>query len=674
MGRTSDGLVDRAHEAAGGGDWPRAFELFTQADAECLLQLGDLPALADAAYAAGELDVTIRTWERAHAAFLEGGDRVMAAGAAVRVAMHLLFDTALMAPVRGWLARAARLLGDDPTPAHAWYGVVRSYERFLSGDLEEARRWADRAVEIGALCDPAAAAVGGVAEARLRILDGEVEGGLSMLDDAGATVMSGTLDPLTTGIVYCELVCALQGLAQYDRAEQWTEAMERWSGTNAIGSIHGRCRVHRAEILRIRGRCDEAETQALAACEELRPYLRRELGWPLSELGHIRLNRGDLDGAEAALLDAQHLGWQAHPELAVVWRRRGDAASAISALRDALEQPSFVPSKERPPNTALWRAPLLAAHVDAEAEAGELERARRSAEELSDIADRYDSTALRASASAATGRVHLTGGDAAAAASAFADALRLWTEVGAPYEAASAQMGLAEAYAANGNDDHARRERRAAQATLDGITDDLARRRPATSSTENASFRREGDVWSIEFGGQVVRVRDARGLHHLARLLSDPAREFHVLDLVAAESGGAGARPLGDAGPLLDEHAKAAYRRRLEEIDADIDDARTAGDAGREAQALQERSFLLSELSRAVGLGGRDRRASSASERARVAVTRAVRQAIVRIADHHAALGEHLQHSIRTGTYCAYEPDPRASVTWRTSPGGDRVR
>jgi len=120
MGGTSDGLVDRAHEAAGGGDWPRAFALFTQADAECLLQLGDLPALADAAYAAGELDVTIRTWERAHAAFLEGGDRVMAAGAAVRVAMHLLFDTALMAPVRGWLARAARLLGDDPTPAHAW--------------------------------------------------------------------------------------------------------------------------------------------------------------------------------------------------------------------------------------------------------------------------------------------------------------------------------------------------------------------------------------------------------------------------------------------------------------------------------------------------------------------------------------------------------------------------
>ena len=104
-------------------------------------------------------------------------------------------------------------------------------------------------------------------------------------------MVSDDLDPLSTGLVYCELVCALQGLAQYDAAEEWTETMERWCKTNAIGSLHGRCRVHRAEILRLRGSCDEAEREALAACEELRPYLRRELGWPLTELGRIRLQK-----------------------------------------------------------------------------------------------------------------------------------------------------------------------------------------------------------------------------------------------------------------------------------------------------------------------------------------------------------------------------------------------
>lgn len=666
MGRSPEDPVAAAHGATAAGDWSRAFELFEEADAEGLLQPDDLPTFASAAYAAGELDVTIQTWERAHTAFLESGNRAMAAGAAVRVAMHLLFDTALMAPVRGWLARAERLLDDDLTPAHAWFAVVRNYERMLSGDVDGARQWARRAVDIGGACDPAAAALGAVAEARLRILDGEVDGGLAMLDDAGATVMSGELDPLSTGVVYCELVCALQGLAQYDRAEEWTEAMERWSQTNAIGSLHGRCRVHRAEILRLRGHCDEAETQALAACDELRPYLRRELGWPLSELGRIRLHKGDVDGAEEALLAAHDLGWQAHPALAVVWQMRGDPASAIGALRDVLEQPSYVPSKEQPPNTPLWRAPLLAAHVDAEVEAGDLARARRSAAELSQIAVRYGSTALRASAATAAARLQLGTGDTAAAADAFVEAVRLWTEVGAPYEAGRARLGLADACAAVGNRDRAARERAAAQAALDGIATGPRPRQPTPSPVETATFRREGDVWSIEFAGQVVRVRDARGLHYLSRLLPDPAREFHVLDLVAAETGATRTGALGDAGALLDERAKAAYRRRLADIDADLEDARAGGDAVREAQADNEREFLLRELSRAVGLGGRDRRAGSASERARVAVTRAVRHAIARIAEHHAALGEHLQHSIRTGTYCAYEPDPRAPVTWRS--------
>lgn len=92
--------------------------------------------------------------------------------------------------------------------------------------------------------------------------------------------------------------------------------MERWCQTNAIGSLHGRCRVHHAEILRLRGSCSEAEGQALMACEELRPYLRRELGWPLNELGRIRLHKADFKGAEEALLAAHRAGGIPNP----LWR------------------------------------------------------------------------------------------------------------------------------------------------------------------------------------------------------------------------------------------------------------------------------------------------------------------------------------------------------------------
>jgi len=684
---TALGLVQRARDATARGDWQEAFDLLMEADADGLLGPTDLPVLGEVAYAAGDLDVTIEAWERAHAACMQAGDPVAAAGAAVRVAMHLLLDTALMAPVRGWLARAERLLeGGGETSADAWFAVVRTYERMLTGDLPDARQWARRAIEVGSTRDPAACAIGRVAEARLLILDGDVQQGLALLDEAGVATVSGDLDPLSTGVVYCELVCALQGLAQYDVAEEWTEAMERWCETNAIGSLHGRCRVHRAEILRLRGSCNEAESQALMACEELRPYLRRELGWPLNELGRIRLHTGDIAGAQEALLEAHRAGWDPQPGLALVRLAQGDVATAAASIRAALERPLRVPSKERPPNTDLQRAPLLEAQVEIEIAAGDIGRARSASAELELVAARFESKALVASAAVARGRVRLADGDAAGGERSFSEAVRLWNEVGAPYEAARARMGLAEAHRASGSEHRADLEDQAARTILEGIepapsvppATDVAHRgaRDEQRAGSVNFFRREGDYWSVVFEDQTVRVRDLKGMRHLARLLADPGREFHVLDLVAAETGNV-AQPdsgqaaaglprsaLGDAGELLDAQAKDAYRRRLAEIENDIEQARAIGDAERAAQADAERDFLVRELSRAVGLGGRDRRAASAAERARVGVTRAIRQAITRMAEHHPRLGEHLNRTIRTGTYCAYSPDPRVPAGW----------
>jgi tetratricopeptide (TPR) repeat protein len=524
-----------------------------------------------------------------------------------------------------------------------------------------------------------------VAEARLLILDGDVEQGLALLDEVGVATVAGDLDPLSTGVVYCELVCALQGLAQYDAAEEWTEAMERWCSTNAIGSLHGRCRVHRAEILRLRGSCGAAETEALGACEELRPFLRREMGWPLSELGRIRLRRGDIEGAEEALLAAHRAGWDPQPGLALVRLAQGDVATAAASIRDALEHPMRVPFKERPPDTDLQRAPLLEAQVEIEIAAGSIARARSAADELTRVAARFASKALIASATLAHGRVRLADGEPADAERLCAEAAQLWSEIGAPYEAALARAGFAEALCANGNDRRAALELAAARTVLDQIaaepeTDDAVSVEPDDGTEERPVtdvnvFRREGDYWSVVFEGHTVRVRDLNGMRYLARLLADPGREFHVLGLVATESGRLPAPDSsraahlphtgpGDAGEMLDARAKDAYRRRLAEIEDDIEQARAFGDTERAAQADAERDFLVRELSRAVGLGGRDRRAASTSERARVSVTRAVRQAIVAVGEYHPALGEHLERTIRTGTYCAYVPEPGSPAVW----------
>lgn len=693
-------LLEQARDAMGRGEWQQAHLLFSQADAIEPLDNADVGRLAEVAYAAGRLDVTIDTWERAYARNLRSGDRLAAAGAAVRVAMHLLFDTALMAPVRGWLNRAAGLVeADGETPVHAWLAVVRNYERLLSGDFATAGDWARRAIEIGSKCEPAAAAVARIAEARGLILGGDVSRGLGLLNESAVAAVSGELNPLFTGLVYCEVVCAFQALAQYDQAEEWTSAMERWSRKQPIGSLHGRCRVHRAEIMRLRGWSAQAEQEALLACDELRPYLRRELGWPLTELGRIRLRRGDIQGAEEAFRAAHEMGWDPQPGPALLHLAKGEVEAAARSIRDALEHPGKVPSKELPPNTELRRAPLLEAQVEIAVKAGEIELARTAAGELAGIATRFESKALQASAALAGGTVALGAGDPAGARAAFEEAVHLWNEIGAPHETAIARMGLAQSHRAASNDERAILEFRAAQSGFeragavalaaaaaqacsggpgDSTATKLPPQQPASVSADREQnvFRRDGEYWALAFEGKTVLLRDQKGLHYLSRLLAHPFRDFHVLDLVAGGAGtaaGAGDElepgltvSLGmDAGVLLDAKAKAAYRRRLLEIEEDCDDALASGDYERAVQAEGERDFLIRELARAVGLGGRDRRAASTSERARASVTRAVRHAMARVDEHHAELGAHLSRTVRTGVTCAYVPDPRVPIAWR---------
>ena len=227
--------------------------------------------------------------------------------------------------------------------------------------------------------------------------------------------MSGEVDPLTTGMMYCELICAAQGLARHDRAREWTEVMERWRHGAAVGGINGRCRVHRAELLRISGPCDLAEAEALRACEELRPWMRREFGWPLVELGTIRLRRGDWAGAEEAFVAAGEHAWSPHPGLALLRLAKGDVDSAAALIAEAIAHPFATPSKERPPFGDLRLAPLLDAQAEIAAAAGDVDTARRAADQLASIAASYHSRAIDASAALAGARAALLDGDLAQA-------------------------------------------------------------------------------------------------------------------------------------------------------------------------------------------------------------------------------------------------------------------
>ncbi|MGA9724089.1 MAG: AAA family ATPase [Candidatus Binatus sp.] len=211
----------------------------------------------------------------------------------------------------------------------------------------------------------------------------------------------------------------------------------------------------------------------------------------------------------------------------------------------------------------------------------------------------------------------------------------------------------------------------------------------STHLPERAIFCKEGEYWTVGRVGNTFRLKHTKGLGYLAHLLRHPAVEFHVLDLAGGiggqcgddetrqsahglprgeedlEKAGIHIGSLGDAGEMLDEQAKVAYRHRLSELREELEEARETGNVGRAEQAQQEIEALASELSRAVGLGGRDRRASSASERARQSILKTIKSVVERIAQVDARLGDIFSRCIKTGNFCSYQPDPAFPIVWQ---------
>jgi len=184
---------------------------------------------------------------------------------------------------------------------------------------------------------------------------------------------------------------------------------------------------------------------------------------------------------------------------------------------------------------------------------------------------------------------------------------------------------------------------------------------------------REGDYWTLSHGGSTCRLKDIKGLQYLAHLLRHPGQEFHALDLMRRFS--VGEQGWGEDGPPratgsaklagLDATAKAAYKRRLIDLRAELEEAEQFNDPGRREPLRLEIDSLTEQLASAVGLGGRDRDAASATERARSTVTQRIKSAVKRIGERAPVLADYLSSRVKTGTYCVYQPDPAHPIVWQ---------
>jgi tetratricopeptide (TPR) repeat protein len=409
-------LADKALDALGRHAWTEAFDLLSEADAKGSLTPDELELLAQASWWVGRLSGAIDARERAYAAQVKAGDPVMAAVAAILVGRDNLLKSA-HSVARAWMNRAERLLeGIQENPAHGWLAVTRAFQAGLEGDFEEAFAQSARGREIAArFGDRNLEALALSTKGLTLVFQGEIDEGLAIVDEASVAAVAGELEPQVAGAVCCSTIGAAAALGDWARAAQWTEAQDRWCQREHITGFPGMCRLYRAEIKRVRGDWLEAEAEARRATDELQAFIPAAAGVALYEIGLIRLRRGDLAAAEDALLRAHTYGRDPEPALSLLRLAQGNVDAARASIRRALDDPPRHPSWATPPGSELNRVSLLPALVEIALAAGDVSAAREAADELVTLADRFSSTAIRASAATTRGAVRMAEGDAAAA-------------------------------------------------------------------------------------------------------------------------------------------------------------------------------------------------------------------------------------------------------------------
>jgi class 3 adenylate cyclase len=473
--------LEQARKAFSEHAWDEAERAFTDADLNGGLAPPDLEQLAAAAWWAGHPDDAVEALERAYGAYERAGERSAAALVALRLARHA-FERAAFSVLQGWVEVAERLLEGEPeSAAHGWlafWHMPGTY--FLEGDLDASLAHADRAIELGQRHgDRDVELVARSLKGQFLIKKGDWREGLRMIDEAAAAAMAGEVRPDSACDVFCMTIAACRDVGDYRRAGEWADQATRWMQRRSVEGYVGICRVHKAELTRLRGDWPDAAQQARRACDELERFrLLFAVGFAHYEIGEVRLHMGDLDGAEEAFLRAHEYGWSPYPGMAMLHLARGDTEEAARSIQGALASGDVIgPSGSSEVDDVLTRARLLPSQVEIALARDDIVTAATATAQLEEIAAEHTSETWEAAAMTARGAVLLRQGDHEPAIAHLKRALRAWQEIDLPYDAAKARLLLAQALVTAGDETAARMEVRAARGTFQrlGASNDIER-------------------------------------------------------------------------------------------------------------------------------------------------------------------------------------------------------
>jgi hypothetical protein len=573
---------------------------------------------------------------------------------------------------RAWFARARRLVEDQPPCVEQGWVAVAAMgcdvddpaELLAAAEiaLDRARRFGDLNLETKALADAGLA----------HVQAGRITEGMNLLDEAMALACGPADDRDTSAKAVCSFFTACYHAVDFARADAWATLLRR-HGVIALtpGSplfLASHCDSVQATLLIELGRWSDAESMLVRSRAAFERGMHAPSWHPDIALADLRIRQGRLDDAEALLLGKDH-SMQALLPAARLQLARGDHVLARAMARRGLGAMA---------DDRLRAIELLTVLVDAEIAAGDIDAAATAAGDLMQRTRDLDVPALEARAAAALARAAAAAGDVSRAVQTLERAVERVDESALPWLRASLLIELAALRERDGDRVAAAIDANAAAAIIArldvvlradaaAVLDRLTRSATPRPETVIATLARDGKWWIATCGGTSIRLQNTKGLRYLAELVARPGVERHVLDLVDRIEGaavdGPDRRALGDAGALLDAQARADYRRRIEALRLEADDAIAAGRLEQAEAAEAELDQLIGQLAQAFGLGGRERRAASAAERARLNVTRALRTAVAALSETIPAAAV-LDRRIRTGLYCAYEPNDADEAQW----------
>lgn len=443
-----DDTTQRGRVAYAQRAWGDALDELTRASAAGPLEADDLERLAWSGLLSGNNPVAFDAFERLHQQRLDAGEPLRAAMAAFWLGLRLM-SLGEGARASGWFARAQRLVEQEGTDC-----VERGYLRLpvvfrssVAGDHAAARAAAAEMTELGdRFGDANLAALGRNFEGRAMIRQGQLAEGLALVDEAMLAVTSGKLLPVVTGLIYCNGIATCQQSFALARAREWTAALGDWCQAQPqLVAFAGACLIHRSEIMQLGGEWQQAFEEARQASTRLVQTEDFEAGNAFYQQGELLRLRGELVEAERAYVLASERGRDPLPGRALLRLAEGRVDLAAAAMRRVLGATS----------ESLQRARFLPAHVEIMLAAGELDEARRAADELGEIAQGVGMEMLDAIADHAKGAVTLAEGDACAAVDPLRQAQQTWQRLGAPYLSARIRVLLARAFRELGDEDGA---------------------------------------------------------------------------------------------------------------------------------------------------------------------------------------------------------------------------